>query len=213
MWRQVNAGLQDWVSKRLAENGQRPVSSPAPRSKPWWQQGWEWVREKIERFVMQPPSWLSISYPLQEFSVGNYTAAQWISYQPSASNWRETFVYQKVQAELKEETRLTTNPDGIVDLNLGNGAITFQGKNSSFFVQPSALSFGWESKFDSPLPSQQEGPNVRSISRTVVDFDLLGENLLSLKVSHAAGTETFKRFQILMVQRSKRWLKPTWMSL
>ncbi len=53
MRRQVNAGLQDWVSKRLAENGQRPVSSPAPRSKPWWQRAGEWVQAKVVQPVQQ----------------------------------------------------------------------------------------------------------------------------------------------------------------
>jgi hypothetical protein len=123
-----------------------PTATPAsaPReSKPWWQPVRDWLQDKVEKFVYHPPAWLSVSYSSGEFSLGNYTAAHWISYQPSARNFWESISYQQVSVELKTKGALTTNPKGVVDVDLSDGTITFNtGPNSSFFIQPSALSIG-----------------------------------------------------------------------
>ena len=158
----------------------------------------DWLQDKVEKFVYHPPAWLSVSYSSGEFSLGNYTAAHWISYQPSARNFWESISYQQVSVELKTKGALTTNPKDIVDVDLSDGTITFNtGPNSSFFIQPSALSIGWKS---SGLPITNKGnPNKQTvaINQTVVDFDLfVGTNMLSLKVSHAVGSEKSTTFNL-----------------
>lgn len=135
---------------------------------------------------MHPPSWLSVSYSPQEFSLGNYTAAHWVSYQPLARNLWEGIAYQQVDVGLKIKPTLTTNPDGIVDINLGDGTITFNGKNGNFFIQPTALSLGWGGNL------KPDSLNVVKVNQTVADFDLGGPNFLSIKVSYAEGIQTIK---------------------
>jgi hypothetical protein len=71
-----------------------------------------------------------------------------------------------------------------VDIDFSDGTITFNGKNTSVFIQPGALSFGWGSSLSS------NKSNVVSINHTVVDFDVIGPNALSLKVSHVEGNQT-----------------------
>lgn len=137
---------------------------------------------------MHPPSWLSVSYSPQEFSLGNYTAAHWVSYQPLARNLWEGIAYQQVDVGLKIKPTLTTNPDGIVDINLGDGTITFNGKNGNFFIQPTTLSFGWGTSIYQSTDATT-GIIHHTVNRKVVDIDLFGENMLSFKVSHATGTE------------------------
>jgi|GEM_PF-5510238 len=173
-----------------------PTAAPASvlqQSKPLRQRVADWLQDKVEKFVYHPPAWLSVSYSSGEFSLGNYTAAHWISYQPSARNFWESISYQQVSVELKTKGTLTTNPKGIVDVDLSDGTITFNtGPNSSFFIQPSALSIGWKSS--SPPPGNVTPPNpevqIASINQTVIDVDLFGKNMLSFKVSYATGMES-----------------------
>jgi hypothetical protein len=83
-----------------------PTAIPAAalqESKPWWQPLRDWLQDKVEKFVYHPLSWLSVSYSSGEFSLGNYTAAHWISYQPSARNFWESISYQQVSVELKTD--------------------------------------------------------------------------------------------------------------
>ena len=180
--------------------GERAEAQPvAQTQKPWWQRAGEWLQDKVEKFVYHPPSWLSVSYSSGEFSPGNYTAAHWISYQPSARNFWESISYQQVSVELKTKGTLTTNPKGIVDVDLSDGTITFNtGPNSSFFIQPSALSIGWKSS--SPPPGNVTPPNpdvqIASINQTVIDVDLFGKNMLSFKVSYATGMERSQVFNV-----------------
>ncbi len=171
-----------WAAYRA---GERANYEPATQPKSLWQRAGEWVQEKVDKFVMHPPSWLSVSYSPQEFGLGNYTAARWVSYQPLARNLWEGVAYQQVDVGLKIKPTLTTNPDGVVDVNLGDGTITFNGKNGNFFIQPTALSFGWGGS----LKPDNLNPNVINVNQTVIDFDLGGPNFLSLKVSHAEGSQ------------------------
>jgi len=191
------ARLQAWEREQAYQSyrqGERAEAQPvAQTQKPWWQRAGEWLQDKVEKFVYHPPSWLSVSYSSGEFSPGNYTAAHWISYQPSARNFWESISYQQVSVELKTKGTLTTNPKGIVDVDLSDGTITFNtGPNSSFFIQPSALSIGWKSS--SPPPGNVTPPNpdvqIASINQTVIDVDLFGKNKLSFKVSYATGMES-----------------------
>ena len=194
------------VVGRRSLRGRSPQPAAQPQkpaglslSKPWWQRAGEWLQDKVEKFVYHPPAWLSVSYSSGEFSLGNYTAAHWISYQPSARNFWESISYQQVSVELKTKGALTTNPKGIVDVDLSDGTITFNtGPNSSFFIQPSALSIGWKSS--SPPPGNVTPPNpdvqIASINQTVIDVDLFGKNMLSFKVSYATGMERSQVFNV-----------------
>jgi hypothetical protein len=197
------ARLQAWEREQAYQSyrqDERAEAQPvAQTQKPWWQRAGEWLQDKVEKFVYHPLSWLSVSYSSGEFSLGNYTAAHWISYQPSARNFWELISYQQVSVELKTKGTLTTNPKGIVDVDLSDGTITFNtGPNSSFFIQPSALSIGWKSS--SPPPGNVTPPNpdvqIASINQTVIDVDLFGKNMLSFKVSYATGMERSQVFNV-----------------
>ncbi len=171
----------------------------AGEGKSLWQKTNEWVQDKVEKFVYHPPSWLSVSYSSAEFSLGNYTAAHWISYQPSAENFLEEVTYQKKEIRLTTKGTLTTNPKGVVDIDLSDGTVTFNvGDNSSFFIQPGALSFGWKSSNPPPKQIAIVASNVQTVTvnQTVVDFDLFGKNMLSLKVSHGIGNEDSQVFDV-----------------
>lgn len=99
--------------------------------------------------------------------------------------------------ELKSSSTLTTNPNGVVDIDLSDGTITLNGRNSSFFIQPGALSFGWgSSSIDPSSIDPNLAINNQAINRTVVYFDLLGKNWCSLKVSYATGTQSSRVFNI-----------------
>lgn len=74
-----------------------------------------------------------------------------------------------------------------MDVNLGDGTITFNGKNGNFFIQPTALSFGWGGSLE--LPPEKNAIRSFSVNQIVVDFDIGGPNFLSLKVSYAQGVK------------------------
>ncbi len=134
---------------------------------------------------MHPPSWLSVSYTTDGFSLAHYTIAHWIAYQPLAENFLQTITYQRIEAESKVKETVTTNPAGWLDVNFGDGTITLKGKYIHFFIQPGALSFGWQK---SPSAQIVNEAVIQPISITTIDFDVLGKNWEALKVSHASGT-------------------------
>ncbi|GAB4549055.1 MAG: hypothetical protein Fur002_26140 [Anaerolineales bacterium] len=119
--------------------------------------------------------------------MSNYTLSR-ISYQPLAQNPLQTVTYQQVQMAVKTKGTITANPRGWLDIDFSDGTITFSGEHNSVFIQPGALSFGWSSGTNpTKLPN---GSLRKTINTTTVDFDLLGKNWCSLKVSHASGPET-----------------------
>jgi hypothetical protein len=198
---QANQSLQDWrAGERTANAGEKspmPASTPTSdtkKPKSFWQRAGEWIEDKVNRFVIHPPSWLSVSYSLGPFSLGNYTATHWVSYQPLARNLWETVGYQHVQVELQTKNTLTTNPKGAVDIDFSDGTITFNGKNTSVFIQPGALSFGWGSSIYQG--TTQDGTIYHAINKNVVDIDVFGKNMLSFKVSHMTGTEASRIAQV-----------------
>jgi hypothetical protein len=167
--------------------GQRVCAAddaPPAQPKSWWQRAGEWVQEKVNKFVMHPPSWLSVSYS-RPFSLANATMDEWVSYQPWArgGDLLRSVGYQKVSVSLESTTKLTSNPSGKVDFNFSNGRLTFKGTaqngiRQDWFVQPFALSVGHA---------------IQDLSRsrlevTTVDIDLIGTNWASVKVSQALGS-------------------------
>ncbi|RME58632.1 hypothetical protein D6779_06115 [Candidatus Parcubacteria bacterium] len=154
----------------------------APRI-PWWQRTREWVQDKVNKFAMHPPSWLSVSYS-RPFSLANATVDEWVSYQPWArgGDLLHSMGYQKVSVGLESTTKLTSNPSGKVDFNLSNGRLTFKGTaqngiRQDWFVQPFALSFGHVTNYPD-----------RTLDVTTVDIDLIGTNWASVKVSRSSGS-------------------------
>jgi len=151
----------------------------------------DWYQKTVDKFLRQPPPWLSVSYQ-QPFSLGNLFADEMIYPQFSARNGFETWVYQSASIEVNVSSKLTSNPSGWADFNSSNGRITFKGKpdadgrRTNYFVQPFALSAGQISV--TPLV---ENPQVKRVDVSTYDFDVLSlKNWMSLKVSQATGLST-----------------------
>ncbi len=108
MRQQVNAGLGDWVSRKLAENGRRPVSSPAPRSKPWWRRGWEKLTNSLVA--------LGQSNPLARQTLLNLSNG-WFRYvQPTVNataDFISGFTTQTIQNNLDALVMVTPMPPSV----------------------------------------------------------------------------------------------------
>lgn len=155
-------------------------------------------QEKTERFVWQPPPWLSISYQGRLFDWKNLFTDEMIYPQFSARNGFETWVYQSLSVSIDTTSKLTSNPPGWVDLNFSNGRITFKGEQRpdgsrvDYFIQPFALSAGQISSIPMDDDSQTKTVNVSTI-----DIDVLSvKNWASLKVSQSTGLSTSETYPL-----------------
>ncbi len=107
MRRQVNAGLGDWVSRKLAENGRRPVSSPAPRSKPWWRRVIDNKGKDVVQTLATGIGGVEIARyarllgePAPSPRIGRSLAALWGSMRHQAEKWQ--WDWEKVQAKVED---------------------------------------------------------------------------------------------------------------
>jgi hypothetical protein len=199
LWRhqEAAAAFTTTVGSLAAEdNAQQAERTPAHVR---WQRTLDWLRDSVNRLVLRPPSFLSVSYNLQVpgTALPSYALDEWITYQPSAQNLLASITYQQVSARGDISYKVTSNPTGRIDFNFANGRITFHGNTRDdgtrvdWFVQPGSLSYG--SITSVPLDETEARAlevwdTGRNISVTAVDVDLGGPNWASLKVSHGQGS-------------------------
>ncbi|MEW6568452.1 MAG: hypothetical protein AB1449_09880 [Chloroflexota bacterium] len=189
-----------------------PVPTPTPSTTPVPDQsrrsatsGQSWWEQAIERLIMAPPPWLSLSFQLKrDFGLGNWTMDEYVSYQPSPDGWMETLVWQQARLGVQFSERVTSNPSAPVDFDLANFRITIRGRPDEnerrvdFFMQPLSWRFGWTESWplvdpDVPL---QPGQTARRVNVTTVDYDLFGRDWWSWKVSEASGAVISSRHQV-----------------
>jgi hypothetical protein len=184
--RQNAVSAARWAGVAQVEQGRQEAEK-----KTWAEETKIWFQEKVDTFVRQPLSWMSISYQTQPFDPKNLFTDEMIYPQFSARNGFETWMYQSASISIETTSKLTSNPSGWVDLNFSNGRITFKGtpdadgRRTNYFIQPFALSFGYISL------TPTRNPRVKTVNVSTYDFDVLSlKNWASLKISHSVGTSS-----------------------
>jgi hypothetical protein len=189
---------QPWAIRTVG-----PYVTPGSIQVPWAAGGGRaWWQRVIDRVILSPPTWLSLSYHLERrFSLGNWAIDEFVSRQPSPEGLVETLFWQEARLGTLVSERITSNPSGWVDVNFSNGRLTLRGRPNAegvqvgFFLQPGSLSFGWTNS--SPLAGQlamsQTAQSARAVNITTVDFDIGGQDWLSFKVSEASGVAVSER--------------------
>lgn len=200
LWRgqEVGAGAAaaTTIAPPLTGDNAQPGDISAAEA-PWWKRALGWLQEGVERLVLHPPSFLSVSYDLRVpgTSLPSYALDEMITYQPLAQNALASIGVQQVSVRGDVSNRVTSNPTGRIDINFANGRITLHGDTRedgsqvNWFVQPGSLSFG--SITSKPLRNFPEGgvwDTGSAVSVTTVDLDLGGPNWASFKVSQSQGS-------------------------
>lgn len=200
LWRgqEVGAGAAaaTTTAPSLTGDNAQPGDNSAAET-PWWKRTLGWLQEGVERFVLHPPPFLSVSYDLRVpgTSLPSYALDEMITYQPLAQNALASIGVQQVSVRGDVSNRVTSNPTGRIDINFANGRITLHGDTRedgsqvNWFVQPGSLSFG--SITSKPLrnfPERGVWDTGSAVSVTTVDLDLGGPNWASFKVSQGQGS-------------------------
>jgi len=193
-WERERAYRQ-YHQRERATSGQ-----PSLGESPWWQRPLLWLRDGLTYLVLDPPPLFSISYgerapgsALQSFGLD-----EWVTYQPRAGGFWDEIWIQSVSVRGDITYKVTSNPSGLIDINLANGRITFStprregGSRSAWYIQPGSLGFGVISTTPiegvSDLPVEGAWDSGEFVSVTAIDLDIVGRNWASFKVSHGEGT-------------------------
>jgi hypothetical protein len=190
----IDKDEENWLKEKESQVAQQAQRAQEQNITSPWVTIKDWFQEKTEKFVLQPPPWMSVSYQARPFDPKNLFTDEMIYPQFSARNGFQTWVYQSVSVGIETTSKLTSNPSGWVDFNFSDGRITFKGKPKpdgsrvNYFIQPFALSVGQISS----IPDKKI-PNIRYVNVSTFDFDVLSlKNWASLKVSQSTGTSTSK---------------------
>jgi len=141
------------MANRFFSQIKEPEDKISKVAKSWWQQSWNKIKystkqipsSNIDSYTylknLNPPSWISISVgPSLERDL---FSSEYVGWSPGTGGFWKCFFFEKQTLNISSSETGTRNPNGLIDVNLANGKLTFNlGKKLNVFVQPGSATIG-----------------------------------------------------------------------